>query len=53
MFKPWITVPAEDIRIELPMGHSGDVKIMFRDASAVEKTIEQLENLKKFLAHKQ
>lgn len=53
MFKPWITVPAGDIRIELPMDRSGDVKIMFRDAFAVENTIEQLENLKELLSHKQ
>lgn len=51
MFKPWITIPAEDVRVQLPMGlHDGDVKIMFRDASAVEKTIEQLKNLKELLS---
>lgn len=50
MFKPWITVPAEDIHVQLPMSqHEGEVKIMFRDAVAIDKTIEQLENLKAFV----
>ena len=47
MFKPWITVPAEDIRIQLPMNMSDtEIKIMFRDAEVVDKTIEQLKKLK-------
>lgn len=53
MFMPWITIPAEDIRVQMPMSaHDGNVRIMFRDAAAVEKTIEQLENLKELLASK-
>lgn len=53
MFMPWITIPAEDVRVQMPVDvHGGNVKIMFRDGAAVEKTIEQLENLKDLLASK-
>ena len=53
MFKPWITIPISDVRIELPASEfDGSFKLMFRDAAAVEKTIEQLENLKELLSSK-
>ena len=50
MFKPWITVPVEDVRISLPLSMEDDtIRIMFRDVDAVDKTIEQLQNLKELL----
>lgn len=50
MFAPWITVPAEDVRLQLPMSiFDGDIKIMFRNVEAIDKTIEQLENLKQLM----
>lgn len=53
MFKPWITVPTSDVHVELPTSEfDGNFKLMFRDAAAVEKTIEQLENLKELLSSK-
>lgn len=53
MFMPWITIPAEDVRVQMPVSdYDGNVRIMFRDAAAVEKTIEQLVNLKDLLASK-
>lgn len=53
MFKPWITVPIRDVHIEIPADpYEQNVKIMFRDADAVDKTIEQLENLREILAGK-
>lgn len=52
MFKAWITVPGKDVRVEQPKTDSGTVKIVFRDASAVDRTIEQLEKLKAHLRGK-
>ena len=50
MFKPWITVPVEDVRISLPLSMEDDtIRIMFRNAEVVDKTIEQLQNLKELL----
>lgn len=50
MFKPWITVPIEDVRIPLPLSMEDDtIRIMFRNAEVVDKTIEQLQNLKELL----
>ena len=50
MFKPWITVPVEDVRITLPLSMEDDtIRIMFRNAEVVDKTIEQLQNLKELL----
>ena len=49
-FKPWITVPAEDVRIRLPLSAYDDsFRIMFRNAEAIDKTIEQLQNLKELM----
>lgn len=51
MFKPWITVPAEEIRVSLPANpYDRKVTIAFRDAETVDKTIEQLKNLRELLA---
>jgi hypothetical protein len=50
MFAPWITVPAEDIQIQVPLSiFESDFKIMFRNVEAIDKTIEQLENLKELM----
>lgn len=50
MFDPWITVPVEDVRVHLPMRLSDDsIKILFRDITAIDKTIEQLEKLKQYM----
>lgn len=50
MFKPWITVPVEVIRVSLPANpYDREVTIMFRDVEAVDKTIEQLKNLRELL----
>lgn len=50
MFNPWITVPVEDVRVRLPMRLSDDsIKILFRDITAIDKTIEQLEKLKQYM----
>jgi hypothetical protein len=50
MFAPWITIPADDVRVQLPMSiFDGDIKIMFRNAEVIDKTIEQMENLKELM----
>ena len=50
MFDPWIKIPVEDVKIQLPMRLSDDsVNIMFRDITAIDKTIEQLEKLKQYM----
>lgn len=49
-FAPWITVPVEDVRVHLPLSMAdSDIRIMFRNADVIDKTIEQLENLKKYM----
>lgn len=47
MFKPWITIPVNDISMSLPKSiFDTEVRIMFKDESAVNNVIEQLEELK-------
>lgn len=54
MILPWITIPADDVRIQLPLSiFEGDVKIMFRDTKTIDNTIEQLQNVKALLAEKE
>jgi len=54
MFAPWITIPAEDVRVQLPMSiFDGNIKIMFRNTEVIDKTIEQLENLKELMREKE
>lgn len=49
-FEPWITVPVEDVRVHLPLSmQDTDICIMFRNPEVIDKTIEQLENLKKYM----
>lgn len=51
MFKPWINIPAEDIRIKLPLSlYDKDVQIMFKNVEAIDRTIMLLEDLKVLLA---
>lgn len=50
MFAPWITIPVKDIRIDLPLSMQDDtIRIMFRNVEAIDKTIEQLQNLKELV----
>lgn len=49
-FKPWITIPAKDVRVELPTSlFDYDIRIMFKDVDTIDKTIEQLQNLKELM----
>lgn len=49
-FVPWITIPTEDVHIDLPLSmQDKDIRIMFRNPEVIDKTIEQLENLKKYM----
>ena len=50
MFAPWITLPAKDIYVQLPLGiFDGDIKIMFRNTEVIDNAIQQLENLKEIM----
>lgn len=54
MFEPWITIPAEDVHIQLPLSiFDGNVRIMFANVEAINNTIEQLENLKQLICEKE
>lgn len=54
MITPWVTVPAEDVYVQLPMGlFDKDIKIMFRNVEAIDNTIAQLQNLRALLAEKE
>lgn len=47
---PWVTIPAEDVRIQLPMDiYDGNIKLLFRDPVVVDKVMEQLVELKNYL----
>lgn len=49
-YAPWVTVPADDIRVHLPMSiFDGDIKIMFRSPEVIDKVIEQMELLKDYM----
>lgn len=52
-FTPWITVPVKDVHIDLPLSmQDHDIRIMFRNVETVDKTIEQLQNLRELLKEK-
>ena len=54
MIIPWIEIPADDVRIQLPINmHEKDVKLMFRNAEVIDKTIKQLQNVKELYAEKE
>lgn len=47
MIAPWITLPAKDVYVQLPLGiFDGDIKIMFRNTEVIDSAIEQLQNLR-------
>ena len=49
-FAPWITIPAEDVSVQLPLSMAdNDIRVMFKTTEAIDKTIEQLENLKRLM----
>lgn len=53
-FKPWITIPAEDVRVKLPMGiHDGEIQILFKNEEVIDNTIEQLQNLKELFKRRE
>ncbi len=54
MFVPWVTIPADDIRIQLPLSIcDGDIKLMFRNVEVIDKTIAQLQNVRELLQEKE
>ena len=47
MILPWITIPVKDIHLSLPLSMQDDtVRIMFRNAEAIDETIKKLEELR-------
>ena len=48
MFKPWVDIPTADVKV-CEDRFAGEYRIMFKDASVVDKVIEQLENLRELL----
>lgn len=54
MILPWVNIPADDVRLQLPLSiHDADIKIMFRNTEVIDKTIEQLQNLKEIMREKE
>ena len=48
MTKLWITLPVENVNIQLPtIMTEGDVKVSFNNVEAIDDAIEQLNKLKK------
>ena len=48
--RPWISIPADDISISLPMSIFDDsVKIKFKDIDAIDNAINQLQILKEIM----
>lgn len=48
MTKLWITLPVENVNIQLPTSMvEGDVKVSFNNVEAIDDAIEQLNKLKK------
>ena len=53
MFEPWVTIPIDDVRIQMPLSiFDGEVRIMFKDVESIDKTIEQLQNLKELIGNR-
>lgn len=46
MIKPWVTVPAKDMRIMLPMGEEDVYSLLFRDTAAIDALISDLQELR-------
>lgn len=54
MFRPWITLPAKDVHVILPLGvFDSDVELMFRNLEVVNSAIEQLERIKQMMLEKE
>ena len=53
MFQPWITLPASDVHVILPLGFfDGDIELIFRNLEVVNSAIEQLERIKEMMLEK-
>ena len=48
MFKPWISIPVDDVKVTVDY-EFGDVRIMFKNTASIDKTIEQLQNLRELV----
>ena len=46
MLKPWLDIPAENVRIIAPICREDDWKLLFKDVEAIDKTIADLQELK-------
>ena len=54
MFQPWITLPAKDVHIILPLGiFDKDIEIMFKNVAVVDSAIEQLHRIREMLVEKE
>ena len=43
----WVTVPAKDVRIQMPTSMADhDIHLMFRDVETINSVIAQLESIK-------
>ena len=50
MIKPCVTVPAKDMRIMLPMGEEDVYSLLFRNTSAIDALISDLQGLRELTA---
>ncbi len=46
MFKPWVSIPTEDVIVTVDYD-CGDVRLMLKDTAVIDNIIEQLINLRK------
>ena len=54
MFMPWITLPAADVHVILPLGvFDKNIELMFRNLEAVDSAIEQLERIREMMLEKE
>jgi hypothetical protein len=51
---PWVNIPADDVRLQLPLSmQDKDIRIMFRNTEVIDETIKQLQNLKEIMREKE
>ena len=50
MIEPWLTIPAEDVRVIAPYSREGNYNILFKDSAIIDKTITELQRLKVLVA---
>ena len=50
MIKPWVTVPAKDMRIMLPMGEEDVYSLLFKNTAVIDALISDLQNLRGLMA---